>query len=190
MKRIVFFLLFFTTFLINATTVESENYKLIIEPKWRNLEPNVSQAKAFGGKWVVVGSITFKKKGKEFVDLTRLGLQWKGQPIDLLVASLYRKYADQEFKPIEQNLVCDGTWNKAKQTLKLTFDHKQSIGLENIFYLVLTIPESLESIVKQGSFEILPQTLPEPFRVATAAQKLSLSLDAIDTTTREWQEDL
>ncbi len=159
-----------------------QEFQLIIEPVWRNLEQNDAQAKRFGGKWVLACSITFRKKAKQEVNLTRLYLHWKGAPLDYLLGSLYRKCPDKEFMPIEESLVCDGSWNKIQQTLRLTFDQKESLGLSTIFYLVLTVPEQLEHLVRQGSFEIVKQALPEPFRLVTAEKNLSFTLDALDTT--------
>jgi hypothetical protein len=129
-----------------------------------------------------VGSITFKKKSKEAVNLNRLYLRWKGSVLPHLMGSLYRKMPDRDFLPIEEHLVCDGTWNKAQQTLRLTFDHKESLGLTNVFYLVLTVPSDLELAVRRGRFDLEPQVLPEQFRTATSHQNLSLTLDALDAT--------
>lgn len=165
--------------------LESNDFQLIIEPTWQNLERNTDSSKAFGGKWVLIGSITFKKKSKDSVELDRLELKWHGEKIDDLAGSLYRKSSHKDFMPIEDYLICDGTWNKAKQTLKLTFDQQQTLGFVNTFYLVLTIPDHMDNIVKHGAFDIVSRALPEPFRVTAQQHKLSLSLDALDTTTHE-----
>jgi hypothetical protein len=180
--KLILGLALITTSLLIAST-HSDDFQLIIEPTWHNLQPDSAKTELFGGKWILAGSITFKKKAKEAVNLNKLFLRWNGDHLDDLVASLYRKPPDKEFIPTQEHLVCDGTWNKVRQTLQLTFDQNHHLGLYNTFYLVLTVPESLETLVKQGTFEIVHHLLPEPFRIATAHQHLCLTLDAVDSIT-------
>ncbi len=182
MKHLMYMWCLLNVALLQAQLPDADDFQLIIEPKWQNLEMDSTQSDKFGGKWLLVGSITFRKKAKESVNLTQLELRWNGQEINDLLGSLYRKDPDKDFLPIEDNLVCDGTWNKTRQLLKLTFDEKETLGLVNIFYLVLTIPETMEPLVKKGSFEIVQRSLPEPFRLATLSHKLSLSLDIIGSS--------
>jgi hypothetical protein len=163
---------------------DAHDFQLVIEPHWKPLEPS-RVAQRFGSDLVEVGSIKFIKKAKEDVDLAQLTLQWKGPQLDNLMGSLYRKDHGNTCIPIEANLVCDGSWNKAQQLLKLTFDHKHALGPVNVFYVVLTIPHALKNVVKQGSFEVVHHTLPEPYRPAKVDHKLLLSLDALDTTTED-----
>lgn len=184
MKHLILIFIVLSAIPIAAVDVpaSSEDFQLIIEPAWQNLHSDPQNSKLFGGKWILVGSITFKKKAKEAVNLNKIELHWNGEPIEDLLGSLYRKNPDKDFLPIEEFLICDGTWNKAQQTMKLDFDQKQTLGILNIFYLVLTVPETLETVVKKGNFEIVQQTLPEPFRVATLGNKLLLSMDVVDST--------
>lgn len=181
MKRIVGVFLSVVGSLILAA---AEDFKIILEPRWQNLDSNILTTDHFDGKWILIGSITFKKKAKEAVNLQRIYLRWKGEKIDSLLGSLYRKSPDKEFLAIEENLICDGRWNSAQQTLMLDFDEQQSLGLVNIFYLVLTVPEKLEGTVKKGSFDIVHSWLPEPFQ-PNRQKTLSLSLDALGSTTTE-----
>lgn len=184
MKSLLFALA--TTITMQATFhTTSDDYQLIIEPKWHNLESTTTQAQLFGGKWVVVGSITFKKRAKDEVKLEQLSIRWTGEEIEHLTGSLYRKNPDKEFMPLQENLVCDGCWNQTQQVLKLPFDHKQTLGPVNIFYLVLTIPENLEQTVKTGRFEIVQHALPEQFRLAMGSNRLALSIDIMDATIEE-----
>ena len=172
--------------LCSITSIVAENnFQLILEPKWHNLESNTGREQQFGGKWILIGSITFRKKihTKDDITLTKLYLHWKGEPLTELLGSLYRKNNAKEFLPIQENLLCDGAWNKKKQTLKLTFDQEQTLGLISTFYLVLTVPSNLEPILRRGRFELEHSELPEVFR--TTSDKLSLCLDAINTTTTE-----
>jgi hypothetical protein len=73
--------------------------------------------------------------------------------------------------------MCDGAWNKATQTLALHFEKEESLGLENTFHLVLTIPNHLESTIRHGTFTIVKNRLPDPFRIAMDTHALSLALD-------------
>lgn len=155
-----------------------DDFVITLDPTWQNLECDQDRCKAFGGKWVIIGSITFKKKAKEPVNLTRLYLRWNGERLDTFVGSLYKKPDDKDFLAIQDNLVCDGTWDTSNQTLLFNFDHKQTLGITNIFYVVLTIPEDVEPQIKQGSFELMTHYLPEQFQ-PTAHQQLSLAYHAM-----------
>ncbi|MCX5922649.1 MAG: hypothetical protein NTX86_04980 [Candidatus Dependentiae bacterium] len=161
------------------STKASEDFAVILKPEWQDLESNPEKAKIFGGKWILAGSIVFKKRAKETVHLNRLYLQWQGACIDKLIGSLYRVEPDKKFIPIQDNLVCDGIWNKAQQTLMLNFDKKETIGFNNTFYLVLTVPNTLESILKKGSFSLLTSSLPEEFKICAVAHPLTLSFDVL-----------
>ncbi|MFI5332643.1 MAG: hypothetical protein ACHQVS_00920 [Candidatus Babeliales bacterium] len=151
-----------------------DDFVITLDPTWQIIECDDNKCKEFGGKWVIIGSIIFRKKAKEPVNLTRLYLRWHGHQLDTQVASLYKKPEDKDFLAIQENLVCDGTWDSANQTLLFNFDQKQTLGLTNIFYVVLTIPESVEPQIKQGSFELMTHYLPEQFQ-PTTNQQLSLA---------------
>ena len=62
-----------------------------------------------------------------------------GENIENLISSLYKKVPNKEFLPIEDNLICDGIWNKKTQTIILPFEEKETLGPSTKFYLVLTI---------------------------------------------------
>lgn len=180
MKHRVHGLLILVTTLNAFALVEkgkSDDFSIIIESKWQDLEKEPAKAKEFGGKLILVGSITLKKRSKEYVSLSKIYLRWNGCPIDNLVGSLYKKELDKDFHPIEEYLVCDGVWNKNKQRLLFEFDEKQTLGPTNIFYLVLTVPEELEKTLKNGSFEIEHSCLPELLQQCTINQELALSID-------------
>ncbi len=155
-----------------------DDFDIILESQWQDLQKDSERIKQFGGKWVVVGSITFRKKVKEAITMNRLQLQWHGKPIDNVVASLYKKSLNKNFIPLEQYLVCDGCWNKTKQTLMLNFNKKQVLGPLNIYYLVLTIPDGLEKTLHEGKFTIEQQCLPEQFKQCTQKFNISLTINA------------
>lgn len=151
------------------------DFTIILEPQWQNLDQNTLYTKTFGGKWILAGTIIFKKKAKETVYLSHLQLRWKGINLDKLGASLYRKDYEKKFLAIQENLVCDGCWNKAKQILTLNFEKKEMLGPTNIYELVLTVPEELELSIRKGSFELITHELPEQFSICARSKKLMLN---------------
>ena len=156
----------------------AEEFNIVLKSKWCDLDGNCTKATQFGGKWMLVGSITFKKRCKDPICIETINLRWNGEKIDNLIASLYKKNFDKEaFLPIEENLVCDGIWNKNKQTLILNFDERENLGPTTVFYLVLTVPEEIEQILKKGSFSLEEQCLPKPFKQCAQQEKLSLAMN-------------
>lgn len=153
---------------------------VLLEPRWENLEHGFEKIKRFGSKWILVGSITIKKKSKEPASLTTLRLKWLGPRIDHLEASLYKKSPDKIFLPIENNLISDGFWNESQQTLTFTFNVSQSLSVLNIFYLALTMPISQEERIKSGAFVVEPAGLPFLMRKYMDGQPLMLSFGTLD----------
>jgi len=159
---------------------KAEEFNIILKSKWCDLDGNCAKATEFGGKWILVGSITFKKRCKDPICIETINLHWNGEPLNNLIASLYRKNLDKDnFLPIEENLVCDGIWNKNKQTLVLNFDERENLAPTTIFYLVLTVPESIEPILRKGSFSLEEQCLPKAFKQCVQTEKLSLAFNEI-----------
>jgi hypothetical protein len=154
---------------------EFDQFNVILEPYWKDLEQEEKKELDFGGKWILAGSITFKKKAKDTVYLNHIYLHWRGKKIDHLMGSLYRKESDRKFLPIQENLVCDGLWNKSQQTLMLNFERKHNLGPINTFYLVLTVPQNLEPVLKRGSFNLMAANLPEQFKVCANKQSLTMA---------------
>ncbi len=149
---------------------------LSVAPHWDNIERNCTHEKEFGGKWMLVGSITFRKKSKQQTKLESMKLAWHGKRIDHLCGSLYKKLPDKKFLPIEQNLVCDSAWNKARQELILNFKHnKQTLGPISIFYLVLTVPQEMEDTLRKGHFSVVKKELPTPFQSKANLLKIDLA---------------
>lgn len=173
-------------FLISAAVVAQslraaqEPFKVIVEPKWHNLDLDPLRTKQFGGKWILAGSITFKKHSTEAVFLDGIQLSWKGEKIDQLIGSLYEKNEAGEFLPIEKYFVCDSCWKKSTQQLFLNFEHPLTLGAINTFYLVLTVPEDIEPILKNGSFYIEQAGLPLPYRDYVKDHELAIALRMVD----------
>ena len=154
-----------------------EKCTIILASQWCDLDGNCKKAVQFDGKWMLVGSITFKKKLKDPISIDTLNLRWDGDHLDNLIASLYKKNISKDFLPIEDNLICDGLWNKKKQTLILNFDEKETLDPTTIFYLVLTIPETIEPLIKKGSFRLEEECLPQQFKHCAQNEKLSLAIN-------------
>lgn len=169
------------TSFLTASHNELDDFKIILESTWKDLDTDIAQSQEFGGKWILIGSITFRKKAKEVVNLEKLYLHWTGKPLAHLLGSLYKKTTSHDFLPIQDYLVCDGKWNNAQQILMLDFEQKLTLGPTNTFYLVLTVPDNVENIVKEGSFDILDSYLPEPFKECLAQEKHSLALGKHET---------
>src|SRR3989304_2055610 len=121
-----------------------------VEPKWSNLEQSKEKEKKFGGKLMLVGTFTFRKRCKECVKLNKLILRWHGENIENLCASLYKKLPEKNLLPIEEQLVCDGCWNKSEQRLIFNFNEEQTLTSVDTFYLVLTVPTTLEKQITKG----------------------------------------
>jgi hypothetical protein len=155
-----------------ASTQSSSADYITVEPQWVELDYN---APHFHSSWILIGNVTFKKRSKEPACMEQMVLQWKGPQIDGMLGSLYKKSVDKQFLPIEDNLVCDGCWNKTKQQLSFKFCKRQNLRATNIFCIVLTLPSNLINRVRQGRFEIESDHLPTTFKTALNCP-LSLSL--------------
>lgn len=188
MKRALYLIvatnLIISSYLMSEHTHEHDELRVIIEPHWQNLEHSAEHASRFGGQWILAGSITFKKKTKRPLFLTELHLTWHGPHVTNLLGSLYDKPLDKTFMPIEDSLLCDGSWNEKTQTLLLRFNTKKALSAVDIFYLVLTVPHHLEPELKKGYFDIQAVSVPEPLSFHTH-DSLRLSLDALDCITTQ-----
>jgi hypothetical protein len=151
------------------------DFQVILEPMWENLQHDSQRAKELGGEWILLGSITFKKKSED-IWLQYMCLKWHGQHIKHLNASLYKKNLDKKFLPIEENLVCDSCWNSKTQTLILNFNKRHRLGAVDVFYLVLTVPHTIEKRLKDGAFTIEEQCLPEQFKPCARRDELTLAV--------------
>lgn len=158
-----------------STTLIAKDCSISMEPCWNNLEQKNTKQEIFGGQWILIGSITFRKRSKEEIKLDHIRLSWHGDKIERLNGSLYTKHPHKKFIPIEENLLCDGTWDTVSQNLILDFSNrKQTLGAINIFYIVLTVPEQLEPTLKKGHFSLTKSYLPEPFD--TQQHELTLNI--------------
>ncbi len=163
MKFFYYFLCFFTlgsSCNLLAHPQEKDNFlSLSATSTWREFQLSPGQLVLQNKKWAWIASIILKSK--EALQVKRINLQWIGDNIDKLHASLYRKReTDDTVLPIEENLVCDGTWNPSAQQLTFFLDHK--IVAVNKFCLVLSFQQGTEQKLKKGHFA-LPHT--DPFKL-------------------------
>ena len=177
MKILTFVSIFFCVFILCAQPLQERKSTILVEPLWYDLDHNGSRVEQFGGKWILVGYITFKKRCKDIVCMETMHMHWNGLHLDNLIGSLYKKVSDREvFLPIEDNLVCDGVWNERTQTLIFDFDEEENLGPTTTFCLVLTVPGKVESILKKGSFSIEHRCLPYPFSQSIQNENLVLAI--------------
>jgi len=172
-NRTIIVIIFLSTYACN----QADNFAVTIRPQWDDLEKTADRSERFGGKWIVAGKIQFKKMAKEPTTLKKIVLNWHGKPMENLCASLYRKEATKSFKPIERYLVCDGEWNKQAQALSLNFDRHVHLNTVSNFYLVLTVPNSVQETLKNGHFELSQNGIPAPFRDCLKRGSCSLSFE-------------
>jgi len=177
MKHFVHTIALLITSCLFTSLCATNTFDIILKSKWQELGCQGSKCADFGGKWILIGSITFKKRFKEPIAIDEINLRWHGEKIDNLIASLYRKTLSKEFLAIEDNLVCDGMWNPKTQTLILDFDEEEKLAPTTVFYLVLTIPESIEQILKKGHFCLENNCLPHPFKQCVQQEKLILAVN-------------
>lgn len=167
----IFTLLFITSGLLGIDA----DFSISLEPMWKDLETNPNNIAKFGGKWILAGSITFKKRAKDNVNLEKIYLKWNGPALENTMASLYRGRPDKDFLPIEDNVVADGIWNKKKQRLLFDFLENETLSAITIFYLVLTVPPCCETLFKQGNFSLEKTCLPGPYQFCIYNNKLAFN---------------
>lgn len=104
-------------------------------------------------KWVLVGEIKLKTKDTLFIN--DLKARWRGGNLGNTFASLYsKKLTDRRLPvPIEENLICDGTWNPA--TKEFVFPVNKKLVASDTYYLMLNVPAQYETRLRTGSFEII-----------------------------------
>ncbi len=149
--------------------------ELHITPEWKDLDTE-AHAKEFGGKWILAATFVIKRRDKEFIRLEEIDLAWHGEEIERLTASLFRKELHRDLLPVEESLVCDGTWNRKNQILQLRFEEKEYLQPTTIYCLVLTVPDDLEKQLRKGHFDILPESLPYQLQPAVEKKNLRISM--------------
>lgn len=177
MKRLMHLILPIIISILCTQTRAVDNFDIVLKSKWKELGCSGNKCADFGGKWILVGSITFKRRSKEPIYVDEINLSWYGEKLDNLTASLYRKTRGKDFLAIESNLICDGQWNQKTQTLIFDFDEEEKLAPTSIFYLVLTVPDDVEPILKRGHFCLKNNCLPRPFKQCAQDEKLILAIN-------------
>jgi len=163
--------LLFTHFSLHSV---QDKCAISITPLWQELEHKNERIEQLGGKPILVAQITFKKRLQQPMYLDSLQLQWHGPTMQSLAGSLYMKSFDKDFVPLERHLVCDGIWHKAEQKLILNFGSRQTLSAVNTFYVVFRLSPEQQTAVKNGSFSLLPHSLPDAFRPCASSATLTL----------------
>jgi hypothetical protein len=145
---------------------KQEPLELTIHKAWKSLDDTAINHETYGGNLILGGTIEVIKRSHEPVFITKILLKWRGKKLDSLIGSLYKQPIDKEFLPIEEFLLCDGSWNTQDQYLIFTFTNPVLLQARTTLQLVFMIPPALESCIKSGSFEI------EPFSVAKSFHDL------------------
>jgi len=159
--------------------ITSEQFTIKIESKWKDLERD-RKKNIFKDKWIWAGDIIIKKTASEYVSLHELHLTWKGKKIDQLIASLYDKNNDKTFMPIEKYLICDSIWKKSEQRLILKFEKPKTLYSVNKLSLVLTLPQEMIHVLKNGHFTIDSEYLPRPYQEHAAEHNLCLCFNNLE----------
>jgi hypothetical protein len=155
--------------------IVSHQCELSVKPLWQKLQRDSASLQ---GDWIVVGTLTFRKKLAEPVHLTTLALSWQGETLQNVQASLYRTEVNEPFFATDDYWVSDGIWSREKQQLFFKLDRKKALSAITTFHLVLTIPLSLNAVFKSGFFKIDSCSLPTHYQ-NIGDEMLILQFDAI-----------
>jgi len=153
-----------------------EQFLIILEPKWEDLDKNKKNKILFEDKWFLAGDIIFKKKTPEAISLQEIHLLWKGKELKNIIGSLYEKSGQIDFMPIEKYLICDSKWKSSEQKLILRFPEPRSLYAVNTLSLVITAPKEAVNILKNGYFELEASTLPTQYQEYAQENNLKLAL--------------
>jgi len=152
MKKKLIWLIILTPAFISTHPHLSSHFSLSSTATWKEYVLATKAVKLPQEKWAWTGSLTLRSK--EPLKLTSLVLKWHGEKIWKLAASLYeKKKRDKAPIPIEDNLVCDGSWNPTAQ--QLLFSLEEKIIAVNQYHLVLSFPKHIEHKIKKGTFSVL-----------------------------------
>lgn len=139
----------------HAKRYQTDYFSMLTTPTWKEYPITNKMLRFDKEKWAWTSS--FILKSKQPFKLTNLVLDWKGKKLDKVFASLYHKKERDSLIPIQKNLVCEGTWDAAKQQLMFSLNEK--IIAVNKYHLVLSYPKRLEPSVKTGRFVVRNTTM-------------------------------
>lgn len=160
--RIIYILLIFLIGLAGAKPLRGVViFSLSSSFTWHDLGYNhhlTCSTECHPEKCVNIGYITFRCNKK--LNLQKLKLQWTGKSIHQIASSLYKKKKKaQPLLLIEENVVCDGKWNKKKQ--QLIFPINEKVVATNTYYVILSFPCREEDKLKSGTFKFSEEAPPK-----------------------------
>lgn len=170
--RLYHFLLFILTlgnFLHTTYAKEQRPCELSVASNWKELDTS----KKFSSKWVMVGTLSIKKRMEGTLRLESMLFAWKGpSPLPNLSGNLFHiPYNKTTVIPTDEYLVARGAWSVKNQRLEFRFIHPEYIHDPIARYaLVLTVEAALEPLLKQGAFEIIADKLPQELRTSVGTQ--------------------
>lgn len=134
---------------------------------WKEYSLKSSKIQFIKEKWAWAYSLILKSKSP--IKLNNLTLQWNGDKIDNLSASLYQKKEREKVViPIQKNLVCDGSWDSKRQQMRFPINEK--IVATNKYHMLLSFPKNIEHALKKGLFVISGTQatgIAKPLKIAT-----------------------
>ena len=141
---------------INTDTIQNNSnnflYSFSSTPTWREYLSATILSPSRLDKWAWKCSLRFRSTTP--VLLNHVILQWRGKKIDSLSASLYEKKATNDAViPIQDNFICDGSWDGVKQ--QMHFNINKKIVAVNCYSLLLSFSKAFETIIKNGNFEVV-----------------------------------
>ena len=128
--------------------ISDTKFSLKTTSTWQAFDDFLIPANKQKEKRALTVQITFRSK--KALRLQEVALQWVGDPIENLTASLYKKREYDSLKLIEKNMVSDGIWDSINQQIIFNMDEK--LVAINKYYLILNFTKKIESKLKKGKF--------------------------------------
>lgn len=148
---------------------------IIITPTWEPIQ--TTDAIDTESDWVIIGTITFKKKLPEKMVLKELVLNWHGEYVEDLSGSLFIKKYNKPFMPIEECCVSDSSWETGAQQLQWIFCTPITLSTETTLYITLIIPHALHPALENGYFTLDADRMPPPFKKEADRKQLRVLFD-------------
>jgi hypothetical protein len=151
---------------------------IIVQPQWNILEQPLMYEE-FNELWIEVATIFIKKRTSATLPLKQLAFKWQGPKLKQLHGALYEQPPHKNrLIATDQYVLEDSTWDSATQTLFFTFDPPLKLTSLQTWHLVITIPESLEPTVRQGSLQLKADLLPPLLQAAVPPTLIKLAAHA------------
>ncbi len=152
---------------------EHAHCSMDMTPQWHELDTS----NRFDSKWVIAGTLSIKKRMVHTLRIESMTLAWHGPEITNLKCSLFKMpYEKIDTFATDENLISQGTWSKKYQRIHLKFTTPEYINDPVAFYgLVMTFDTATEQLLKQGYFEMVPDSLPDQLQKSVQGSPLKLS---------------